>query len=66
MDSELQTTKIAHTRLENRTYRPGMDLCRDMPQCTLTNEARQLATSRETLLLKQRQCRSVKHLRTTR
>ncbi|KAL5961243.1 Tektin-2 [Taenia solium] len=57
LDSELQTTKIAHTRLENRTYRPGMDLCRDMPQCTLTNEARQLATSRETLLLKQSQCR---------
>lgn len=57
MDSEMQTAKIAHTRLENRTYRPGMDLCLDVPQCTLTNEVRQLATSRETLLLKQRQCR---------
>ncbi|VDM30914.1 unnamed protein product [Hydatigera taeniaeformis] len=57
LDSEMQTAKIAHTRLENRTYRPGMDLCLDIPQCVLTNEVRQLATSRETLLLKQRQCR---------
>ncbi|KAL5106730.1 Tektin-2 [Taenia crassiceps] len=57
LDSELQMTKIAHTRLENRTYRPEMDLCRDMPQCTLISEVGQLATSRETLLLKHRQCR---------
>lgn len=33
LDADLQaktaSLKLAHTRLENRTNRPGMDLCRD-------------------------------------
>lgn len=33
LDADLQAKtaplKLAHTRLENRTHRPGMDLCRD-------------------------------------
>lgn len=33
LDKDLQvktsSLKLAHTRLENRTCRPGMDLCRD-------------------------------------
>ena len=27
--------KLAHTRLENRTCRPGMDLCRDQVRVVL-------------------------------
>ncbi|XP_068566749.1 tektin-2 [Cebidichthys violaceus] len=34
--------KLAHTRLENRTNRPGMDLCRDEVQHGLVNEVHQL------------------------
>ncbi|KAF7669652.1 hypothetical protein LDENG_00159080 [Lucifuga dentata] len=34
--------KLAHTRLENRTTRPGMDLCRDEVQHGLVNEVHQL------------------------
>lgn len=33
LDSDLQakttSMKLAHTRLETRTHRPGMDLCKD-------------------------------------
>ncbi|KAM3858106.1 tektin-2 [Diretmus argenteus] len=34
--------KLAHTRLENRTKRPGMDLCRDEVQRGLVDEVNQL------------------------
>ncbi|XP_068125181.1 tektin-2 [Hyperolius riggenbachi] len=34
--------KLAHTRLETRTYRPNVDLCRDQVQYGLTNEVHQL------------------------
>ncbi|KAM6045121.1 tektin-2 isoform 2-T2 [Chlamydotis macqueenii] len=34
--------KVAHTRLETRTYRPQMDLCRDQVQYGLTDEVHQL------------------------
>ncbi|KAM3595709.1 uncharacterized protein V6R79_001432 [Siganus canaliculatus] len=34
--------KLAHTRLENRTTRPGMDLCRDEVQHGLIREVHQL------------------------
>lgn len=34
--------KLAHTRLETRTYRPNMDLCRDQVQYGLTDEVYQL------------------------
>ncbi|XP_037119238.1 tektin-2 [Syngnathus acus] len=34
--------KLAHTRLENRTCRPGMDLCRDEAQRCLVDEVNKL------------------------
>ncbi|KAJ3609695.1 hypothetical protein NHX12_024206 [Muraenolepis orangiensis] len=37
--------KLAHTRLENRTCRPGSDLCRDQVQLGLVKEVQQLEAS---------------------
>ncbi|NWI97471.1 TEKT2 protein, partial [Pitta sordida] len=34
--------KVAHTRLETRTHRPHVELCRDQAQCGLTGEVRAL------------------------
>ncbi|XP_062818364.1 tektin-2 [Anolis carolinensis] len=34
--------KLAHTRLETRTYRPNLELCRDQAQHGLTDEVHQL------------------------
>lgn len=59
MQSEARIMKVAHTRLERRTYRPGVDLCRDGPQYGLTDEVKQLEVSKNALLLKQRECRYV-------
>ncbi|XP_029920000.1 tektin-2 [Myripristis murdjan] len=46
LDDDLQvkaaSLKLAHTRLENRTSRPGMDLCRDEVQRGLVDEVGQL------------------------
>ncbi|XP_026204798.1 tektin-2 [Anabas testudineus] len=46
LDADLQaktaSLKLAHTRLENRTNRPGMDLCRDEVQHGLVYEVHQL------------------------
>ncbi|CAJ1082806.1 tektin-2 [Xyrichtys novacula] len=46
LDADLQaktaSLKLAHTRLENRTNRPGMDLCRDEVQYGLVKEVHQL------------------------
>ncbi|KAM9386052.1 tektin-2 [Pholidichthys leucotaenia] len=46
LDADLQaktaSLKLAHTRLETRTTRPGMDLCRDEVQHDLLNEVHQL------------------------
>uniref|UniRef100_UPI0037E8A5E8 tektin-2 n=1 Tax=Semicossyphus pulcher TaxID=241346 RepID=UPI0037E8A5E8 len=46
LDADLQaktaSLKLAHTRLENRTNRPGMDLCRDEVQHGLVKEVHQL------------------------
>ncbi|KAM9320806.1 tektin-2 [Gastrophryne carolinensis] len=46
LDSDLREKsgplKLAHTRLETRTYRPNVDLCRDQVQYGLTNEVHQL------------------------
>ncbi len=41
--------KLAHTRLENRTYRPGMDLVRDEVQYGLVDEVKQLEASQKAL-----------------
>ncbi|XP_054658440.1 tektin-2 isoform X2 [Grus americana] len=37
-----QDLKVAHTRLETRTYRPDVELCRDQVQYGLTDEVHQL------------------------
>uniref|UniRef100_A0A3Q1CQL3 Tektin n=1 Tax=Amphiprion ocellaris TaxID=80972 RepID=A0A3Q1CQL3_AMPOC len=46
LDADLQVKtanlKLAHTRLETRTTRPGMDLCRDEVQLGLVAEVQQL------------------------
>ncbi|NXW90487.1 TEKT2 protein, partial [Alopecoenas beccarii] len=39
---KMQDLKVAHTRLETRTYRPNMELCRDQVQYGLTDEVHQL------------------------
>ncbi|XP_059205556.1 tektin-2 isoform X2 [Centropristis striata] len=53
LDADLQAktacVKLAHTRLENRTTRPGMDLCRDEVQHSLVNEVHQLEATIMTL-----------------
>ncbi|NXK84939.1 TEKT2 protein, partial [Amazona guildingii] len=38
----MQDLKVVHTRLETRTYRPRVDLCRDQVQYGLTDEVHQL------------------------
>ncbi|KAG7233709.1 hypothetical protein INR49_006690 [Caranx melampygus] len=49
LDADLQaktaSLKLAHTRLEKRTGRPGMDLCRDEVQLGLVSEVHQLETT---------------------
>ncbi|XP_023250707.1 tektin-2 [Seriola lalandi dorsalis] len=56
LDTDLQaktaSLKLAHTRLENRTNRPGMDLCRDEVQHGLVTEVNQLEAT--ILALKQK------------
>uniref|UniRef100_A0A3B4U750 Tektin n=1 Tax=Seriola dumerili TaxID=41447 RepID=A0A3B4U750_SERDU len=56
LDTDLQAKtaalKLAHTRLENRTNRPGMDLCRDEVQHGLVTEVNQLEAT--ILALKQK------------
>jgi len=41
--------KLAQTRLENRTYRPNVELCRDAPQYGLTDEVKQLEATKRSL-----------------
>lgn len=41
--------KLAHTRLENRTYRPGMELVRDEVQYGLVDEVKQIEASQKAL-----------------
>ncbi|XP_035039278.1 tektin-2 [Hippoglossus stenolepis] len=42
LQAKTSNLKLAHTRLENRTNRAGMDLCRDEVQHGLVNEVHQL------------------------
>uniref|UniRef100_A0A667HJP6 Tektin n=2 Tax=Lynx canadensis TaxID=61383 RepID=A0A667HJP6_LYNCA len=37
--------KVAHTRLEIRTHRPNVELCRDAAQCRLVREVQEIAHS---------------------
>ncbi|NWH78419.1 TEKT2 protein, partial [Piaya cayana] len=45
LQRKMQDLKVAHTRLETRTYRPNMELCRDKVQFGLTVEVHQLQQS---------------------
>ena len=49
--------KLAETRLENRTYRPNVELCRDSPQYGLTDEVQQLKTTKLALQEKLKQAK---------
>uniref|UniRef100_A0A452T396 Tektin n=1 Tax=Ursus maritimus TaxID=29073 RepID=A0A452T396_URSMA len=46
---KLQNLKLCHTRLESRTYRPNVELCRDQAQYGLTDEVHQLEATITTL-----------------
>ncbi|XP_060760069.1 tektin-2 [Neoarius graeffei] len=50
--AKMAPLKLVHTRLEYRTRRPGMDLCRDEVQYGLVEETKQLSSS--ILALKQK------------
>ncbi|VDI10752.1 tektin-2-like [Mytilus galloprovincialis] len=50
--------KLAQTRLENRTYRPNVELCRDAPQYGLTDEVKQLEATKRAL---EEKCKQAKH-----
>lgn len=46
---KINPMKLAQTRLENRTYRPNVELCRDNPQYGLTDEVKQLEATKAAL-----------------
>ncbi|XP_026784135.3 tektin-2 isoform X2 [Pangasianodon hypophthalmus] len=52
VQSKMAPLKLVHTRLEYRTRRPGVDLCRDEVQYGLVEETKELASS--ILALKQK------------
>ncbi|CAH1773590.1 unnamed protein product [Owenia fusiformis] len=47
--AKINPMKLAQTRLENRTYRPNVELCRDEPQYGLTDEVKQLEATKRAL-----------------
>jgi len=53
--AKINPMKLAQTRLENRTYRPNQELCRDNPQYGLTDEVKQLEATKKALEEKLRQ-----------
>ena len=44
--------QVAQTRLENRTFRPNVELCRDEAQYGLVEEVSEIAGSTQSLLEK--------------
>jgi len=56
---KINPTKLAQTRLENRTYRPNVELCRDNVQYGLTDEVKQLDVTKKALEDKLKQARLV-------
>ncbi|XP_014352741.1 tektin-2 [Latimeria chalumnae] len=54
--------KVAHTRLETRTYRPNVELCRDMVQYGITDEVHQLEGIIAALKEKLKQAQHALHL----
>ncbi|XP_015589193.1 tektin-2 [Cephus cinctus] len=52
LQSKTDAVKCAETRLENRTYRPGFELCRDEVDLGLKDEVLQLRQTKEDLIAK--------------
>lgn len=48
--SKTNIVKCVETRLENRVYRPGPELCKDEVESGLKNEALQLKQTEENLI----------------
>lgn len=48
--AKVDAIKCAETRLENRTYRSGFELCRDEVELGLKDEVLQLRQTREDLI----------------
>jgi len=59
--AKINPTKLAQTRLENRTYRPNTELCRDAPQYGLTDEVKQLEATKKALEEKLKQAQHALH-----
>ncbi|XP_074641693.1 tektin-2-like [Tubulanus polymorphus] len=57
IQARIPPSKLAQTRLENRTYRPNVELCRDRPQYGLTDEVKQLDVTKKALEEKLREAR---------
>ncbi|PAA69953.1 hypothetical protein BOX15_Mlig027076g1, partial [Macrostomum lignano] len=55
--AKIPPAKLAETRLENRTTRPGVELCRDAVQYGLTDEVQQIKASKDALYDKLKQAR---------
>jgi len=56
---KINPMKLAQTRLENRTYRPNVELCRDNVQYGLTDEVKQIDVTKRSLEDKLKQARLV-------
>nr|XP_056722381.1 tektin-5 [Euleptes europaea] len=54
--------KVAQTRLEARTWRPNMELCRDVPQFKLANEVFTIDDTLQTLKLRLREAQDTLQL----
>lgn len=50
LDATIDAGKLCETRLENRSYRPGIELARDEPEMGLKDEVRQLRQTRQDLI----------------
>lgn len=50
--AKTEAIKCAETRVENRTYRPGFELCRDEAELGLKDEVLQLKQTKEDLINK--------------
>ena len=48
--TQIDAIKCAETRLENRTYRPGSEICRDKSEIGLGDEVLQLHQTKEDLI----------------
>lgn len=52
---DMRMSKVAHSRLENRKYRPNEEMCHDNVQYGLTDEVKQLGATIRALQEKLRQ-----------